>query len=181
MTESSDIVALLAADHEEVKSLFSKTTAAPPDSRDDSFCHLVSELVKHEVAEEIVVYPTVRSDAPNGDAVVNPRLVEQSEAEEKLASMEKMNVSSPEFSTQLRELQDAVLEHAAAEEEKIFPLLQSLEPANVRSELGERYEKAKATAPTHPHPHAPDTPPANKVLGPMAALFDKARDAARRA
>jgi len=42
-------------------------------------------------------------------------------------------------------------------------------------DLGSRYEKAKASAPTRPHPHAPDTPPANKMLGPIAVLFESAR------
>ena len=45
--------------------------------------------------------------------------------------------------------------------------------------MGERYERAKASAPTHPHPHAPNTPPGNVVLGPIAALADRIRDAAR--
>jgi hypothetical protein len=32
-------------------------------------------------------------------------------------------------------------------------------------------------APTHPHPSAPDKPPANKLLAPGAALVDRMRDA----
>jgi hypothetical protein len=36
-------------------------------------------------------------------------------------------------------------------------------------------------APTHPHPNAPDTPPGNMVLGPVAALADRFRDAMRKA
>jgi hypothetical protein len=40
---------------------------------------------------------------------------------------------------------------------------------------------AKATAPTHPHPKAPNQPPGNILLGPIAAIIDRARDAARAA
>jgi len=36
-------------------------------------------------------------------------------------------------------------------------------------------------APTHPHPNAPDTPPGNMVLGAVAALADRFRDAMRKA
>jgi hypothetical protein len=39
------------------------------------------------------------------------------------------------------------------------------------------FEKAKKTAPTHPHPSTPNTPGANMALGPVAAVFDRARDA----
>ena len=47
--------------------------------------------------------------------------------------------------------------------------------------LGQRYEKAKKAAPSHPHPHAPDSPPGNVVLGPIAAVFDKVRRRHRQA
>jgi hemerythrin superfamily protein len=182
MTDNSPgkIVDLLQADHEQVKALFSDTAAAAPGVREDLWCHLVTELVRHEVAEEVVVYPAIRSDAPDGAHEVEPRLEEQAEAEQKLAEMEKMSVDSPEFSAALSELQRDVLLHAQAEEVHIFPLLRSLEGNDTLLAMGARYEKAKASAPTHPHPHAPDTPPGNKVLGPIAAMFDKARDAAKR-
>jgi hemerythrin superfamily protein len=174
------VVDLLQEDHEQVKALFGRLTSTPPEGRQDLFCHLVTELVRHEVAEEVVVYPAIRSDAPDGSAEVKPRLREQSEAEEKLAKMEKLDATTPEFAAELAELKSAVLAHAQAEEENIFPLLRALEGDDKLMEMGAKYERAKASAPTHPHPHAPDTPPANKILGPVAALFDRARDAARR-
>ena len=43
-------------------------------------------------------------------------------------------------------------------------------------DLGEKVRRAKAMAPTRPHPAAPDTPPANKLLAPGAGLVDRARD-----
>jgi len=43
-------------------------------------------------------------------------------------------------------------------------------------ELGEKMAEAKAMAPTHPHPNAPNTPPGNIVAGPLAAIADKVRD-----
>ena len=42
--------------------------------------------------------------------------------------------------------------------------------------LREAFEKARDKAPTHPHPHAPSTPPANVVAGAVAAPVDKVRD-----
>ena len=178
-THTGDIVDLLSRDHEEAKQLLDTITNAAPDARNDLFWELVPALVKHEVAEEVVVYPTIRSEAPDGDAEVEPRLKEQQQAEEMLSSMEKLDPASDEFAQSLNRLRDDVLEHAQAEEQNIFPLLRALEHEDERSELGARYEKAKASAPTHPHPNAPDTPPGNKVLGPIAAFADKVRDAAK--
>ncbi|MER5550505.1 hypothetical protein ABT001_02260 [Streptomyces sp. NPDC002793] len=42
--------------------------------------------------------------------------------------------------------------------------------------LGDKIRTAKKTAPTRPHPSAPDTPPGNRLLGPGAGLVDRARD-----
>jgi hemerythrin superfamily protein len=178
-TQTGDIVDLLSHDHEEAKQLLEKIMTAQPSAREDQFWELVPALVRHEVAEEIVVYPTIRSDAPDGDAEVEPRLKEQQEAEQMLSAMEKLDPAGAEFAQKLAGLQKDVLAHAEAEEHNIFPLLRALEPATARAELGARYEKAKASAPTHPHPKAPNTPPGNKIVGPIAAFADKIRDAAK--
>ena len=178
-TQTGDIVDLLSQDHENAKRLLSQVTNAPADARSDLFWELVPALVRHEVAEEVVVYPTIRKESPDGDAEVEPRLKEQQQAEEMLSSMEKLDPEGDEFGEMLMRLRDDVLEHAQAEEQSIFPLLRALEHEEERADLGARYEKAKASAPTHPHPNAPDTPPGNKVVGPIAAFADKVRDAAK--
>jgi iron-sulfur cluster repair protein YtfE (RIC family) len=51
-----------------------------------------ADLVRHEVAEELVVYPIIRR-APGGEQEAKTRIAEQSEAEELLAEMEKLDPS----------------------------------------------------------------------------------------
>ena len=177
---STDIVHALNQDHRMVEDLLGRFESTEPNRRQEYFLAVVHELVRHEVAEEVVVYPTIRSDAPNGDAEADARIKEQAKAEEMLAKMQDMDPMSAEFVAKFEALRSAVLEHAQAEEQHIFPLLQAVEDDETRAKLGAKYERAKATAPTRLHPNAPDTPPGNKLLGPIAALFDKARDAARR-
>ena len=123
------------------------------------------------------MYPTIKKEAPNGTQVADARLAEQAEAEEMLAGMEKEDASSAAFTGNFQKLRDAVLRHAQAEESTAFELLKNSTTVKQREELGARDEKAKESAPTHPHPHAPDTPPGNKVMGPIAAICDRARDA----
>ena len=178
-TTTRDIVELLNEDHQEAKRLLEEITQADAVSREALFWKLVPALVQHEVAEEVVVYPVIRDKAPNGAAEVDARLTEQAEAEIRLAQMERLDPATTEFASELKGLREDVLEHAQAEEDGIFPLLGTLESPADRAKLGARYEKAKASAPTHPHPNAPDTPPGNRVVGPIAALFDKTRDALR--
>jgi hemerythrin superfamily protein len=179
-TTTGTIIDHLTADHEQIKILFSDVMFVRPEKRADTFCQLVTELVQHEVAEEVVVYPEVSTVTSDGAEVIEARLREQAEVEQMLAQMEALDTMSPEFTAALTELSIAVINHAEAEERRIFPILRSGEDPQALFELAGSYEKAKQAAPTHPHPHAPDTPPANKVLGPIAALFDRARDAVRR-
>lgn len=70
----------------------------------------------------------------------------------------------------------AVRKHAAEEEMVFLPDLRSEVGPEKMGVLGLRYIDAKRSAPTYAHPHAPDTPPGNKILGAGAALVDKVRD-----
>jgi hemerythrin superfamily protein len=177
MTTNSDIVTALLADHEQVKNMLARMEKASPAQRKELFWEITNELVRHEVAEEEIVYPVARQVVPNGDRLADARIKEQSEAERLLAEMEKVGGEDDKFDAMFRKLHAAVLEHAEKEQNLIFePMRQHLDADKRRSMAG-LYEKAKSVAPTHPHPNAPDTPPGNVMVGPVAALVDQARDA----
>jgi hemerythrin superfamily protein len=178
---TDDVLELLKTDHQAVEQLLGRFDELHTGDRDVYFTEVVHTLVGHEVAEELVVYPAIRSNTSTGDEVADARLAEQAEAEQLLDDMESEETSSPAFTAKFHRLREAVIRHAKAEESTVFPLLETGVPIEQRRELGERYRKAKDSAPTHPHPSAPDTPPGNKVLGPLAAVFDRARDAIRNA
>jgi len=178
-TTTGTIIDHLTADHQQIKVLFSDVMFVRPENRADTFSQLVTELVQHEAAEEVVVYPEVGAATNDGASAVVPRLREQAETEQMLALMETLDPRTPEFIAALTELSIAVINHAEAEERRIFPLLRRVEDPDALFELAARYEQAKHNAPVHPH--AADTPPAHKVLRPVTALFDRARDAVRRA
>ena len=154
-----------------------RSLSAPPGARKDLFWELVAALVRHEVAEEVVVYPTIRSEAPDGEAEVEPRLKEQQQAQEMLASMEDLDPESDEFGQKLSQLRDDVLEHAQAEEQNIFRSSGLSSTRKSERNSGRADEKAKASAPTDPHPNAPDTPPGNRSSVP--SLPSQTRSATR--
>ena len=176
-TTGDDIVAKLLQDHQDVKQMFSRMDQAQPAKAREMFWELTKELVRHEVAEEEIVYPEVRKAIPNGDRLADARIKEQAQAEELLAEMEKAGTDDLNFAADLEKLQRAVLDHAEKEETLIFEPFRQAVDQDRREQLGSRYEKAKAAAPTHPHPNAPDTPPGNIAVGSVAALIDRARDA----
>ena len=131
--------------------------------------------MRHEVAEELIVYPAFRRNVPGGDAIADRRISEQSEAEAALARLEKHENEPVVLRAGLLQLRRDVLEHAENEEREVLPALETHTKAKDLQDLGQRYRKALDSAPTHPHPHMPDTPPGNVLLGPIAAVVDRMR------
>lgn len=175
---SDDVVSLLTQDHAAVRQRLSEFDTADPESRAELFWKLTDQLVRHEVAEEIVVYPAV-SELPSGPEVAGARKEEEAEAEKLLASMEDLDPVSEEFASSLAELRVAVLDHAQKEESEVFPLLLAHEESGRLLYLGQKFKGAKLAAPNHPHPHLPSGSKSQRAVGPIAAFFDRMRDAVR--
>jgi hemerythrin superfamily protein len=171
------IIEALRHDHDEVREMFARLEAATGEQRRELFQQLLGELVRHEVAEEEILRPVSKRDA--GEAIANARIKEESRAEELLKDMEKIDPDSAEFTSKLAKLRRAVERHAEAEETKEFPRVAKKETAERLEHMGRAYEVAKMAAPTRPHPSAPNTPVANMLAGPFAAVIDRARDAVR--
>ena len=181
MAGKTTVIEKLLEDHQEVRQMFARFDTADRSDWWDIFQSLTNDLVRHEVVEEEIVYPVVRKELPDGDRLANARISEQSEAEELLSTIEKKGAGDRDFAAHLTKLRAAVLEHAQAEERTVFaPLARAVDRERLEK-MGEQYDRAKSMAPTHPHPHAPDTPPGNVMLGPVAALADRFRDAMRKA
>jgi hemerythrin superfamily protein len=168
-----DVVHLLEEDHRLVEHRFEEFDVAEPAMRRELFWKLTNELVLHEVAAEVVVYPAVRK-LPGGGQIADARIAEQTAAEEQLAQIEKVDPESTEFVHALSTLKEVVLDHAQAEEKTAFLLLLGAVAPEERVELGLRYVKAKDAAPMH----AQDTPAGNESFDPVAALVNRVRDAA---
>ena len=174
-----DIIDLITDDHDEVRSLMTRIETADPDQRGELFQTLVAELARHEAAEEAIVHPTLRDDTPGGQSIAQGVLEEENEAEDQLAKMEKLDPTSREFMDSFESLKSDVLAHAEHEEREEHPRLRdNLEQSRLR-EMAEGWEQLKKTAPTRPHPNTPQTPEVRAAVGPVAGVFDRARDAAR--
>ena len=171
------IIDALRHDHDEVRKMFARLDAATGQQRRELFQQLLSELVRHEVAEEEILRPVSRRDA--GKAIANARIKEEGQAEELLKEMEKLDPDSAEFTAKLAKLRREVERHAEAEETKEFPRVAKKETAERLEQMGRAYEAVKKAAPTRPHPSTPNTAVANTVAGPFAAVADRARDAVR--
>jgi hemerythrin superfamily protein len=176
---TQDVVDLLLSQHQEVRSLFSQIRGLTGAATKESFDRLVNLLAVHETAEEIVVYPAVRASGPEGDQLADARTAEEDKAKSALSELEKLGVESPEFGPKLQAFQQMVELHAENEEREIFPLLRRTQSPEQLRKMAEGVEAAEKVAPTHPHPHGPESAVGNVVVGPFVAIVDKVRDALR--
>lgn len=172
------IIDHLRKDHDTVRSLFGRLDETPPAQRHDLFREIVSELARHEAAEQAIVHPRTR-EAARGDQIADSVVREEQEAEELMAAMESMDPESDEFLTSFRKLHTAVENHATHEEDKEFPRLEDQLDQDELVSMAQDFERLESIAPTHPHPDAPNDPAAQKSMGPVAGIFDRAKDAAR--
>lgn len=175
-----DIVDRLTDDHNDIRALFGQLDTTPADQRGDLFQHIVSELARHEAAEEAVVHSATRDDVPGGEQIANAVLEEENQAEQLMAEMEQMDSTSEDFLIRFRRLRDDVLAHAEHEEAEEFPLLREHLHADRRAQMADGFERLKGMAPTHPHPRTPQDPKVRAAAGPIAGIFDRARDAVRK-
>lgn len=69
-----------------------------------------------------------------------------------------------------------VEQHVQEEEGQFIPALRAAVDEQALEDLGQQLDKAKQSAPTRPHPNAPDEPPALAMAAPVAAIYDRLRD-----
>jgi hypothetical protein len=96
------------------------------------------------------------------------------------SELDRMRPDHERFDPKVRVLTETVRYHIKGEENELFPAVRAALGAARLRELGRRLEQTKHTAPTHPHPRSPDTPPGNVLAGRVAGAVDKARDAGKR-
>jgi len=129
-----DVVDVLVAQHEQVKELMARTAAAEGYEKQQLFAELVDLLKTHELGEQRVVHPVIRSSTEAGAATANARLGEEHRADQLIAEVQTMIANSREFDTWFEQLQHAVLDHAAHEESEEFPKLRrEMSPARLRT------------------------------------------------
>jgi hemerythrin superfamily protein len=171
-----DAITLLKQDHKAVEKLFKQfeKTTAPAEQRKLAK-RIVKELSVHAAIEEMVFYPEVRTRVPRAEDTVLESLEEHHIVKWVLNELEDMKPNHERFKAKMTVLIENVRHHVKEEESELFPEVREVIKRKELAELGEALEKAKKTAPTSPHPRAPDTPPGNLVAGTAAGAMDKAK------
>src|ERR687889_2099893 len=111
--EKRDVIAILTEDHREVESMFVEleglggaTQGAEAERRRELVDQVTIELVRHAVAEEVVVYPAVQDKVSAEEAERAKH--EHAEAEETLKRLEGLDPDDGSFEVELRKLMNEI-------------------------------------------------------------------------
>ena len=178
----SDVIEVLEHDHREVEQMFGELESLRGATGDDAMSRrkdvmeqVTIELVRHSVAEEVLVYPQVEKKVSAEEAERAKK--EHAEAEETLQRLEKLDPDDAAFDAELDTLIREIREHVAEEEGEMFAHMRQVLSQEELDQMGSRVEAFKKVAPTRPHPSVPNEPGARTALGPVASLMDRMRDA----
>ena len=181
--QQRDVIEVLEHDHREVEEMFAELETLRGASSDEAKARrktlteqVTIELVRHSVAEEVLVYPKVE-DKVSAEEVEHAR-EEHAEAEETLQRLEKLDADDPGFDDELATLMEEIRHHISDEEGEMFTHMRQVIDTDELRKLGARVEAFKKVAPTRPHPNVPNEPLARVAAGPAASLFDRMRDLA---
>ncbi len=173
-----DAIALLKADHNEVEKLFKRFEELGPRAKKtkaDIAEKVIEALSQHASIEEQILYPFVRERLPDEEELVLEALEEHHVAKWVLSELDGMTPDDERFDAKFTVLAESVRHHVKEEEGELFPKLREGFTKTELDELGAALAGAKDTAPTKPHPRAPDEPPASALAGAATAPLDLAR------
>jgi hemerythrin superfamily protein len=181
--QQRDVIEILEQDHREVEQMFEELESLRGASTEETKSRrktvseqVTVELVRHSVAEEVLVYPQVENKVSAEEAEHARK--EHAEAEETLHRLEKLDADDPAFDEELVTLMAEIRHHIAEEEGQMFAHMRQLIDADDLRKLGAGVEAFKQVAPTRPHPNVPNEPLPRMAAGPAASLFDRMRDLA---
>jgi hemerythrin-like domain-containing protein len=173
-----DAIGVLKKDHQAVEQLFRRFERARKGAERKRLAgRMVRELSIHAAIEEQLVYPALRRRVNGQTPHVLLALEEHHFAKIALAEIERLGASDERFEAKVHVLIENVRRHIEEEERDLLPAMKrTLSPEELHS-LADALIRAKSSAPTRPHPTAPDEPPANAITNAGAAAYDRSREA----
>lgn len=177
MTESpTSLTDALRSDHSAITRLLDDSRLSEEDEHGLARrADLVAELVRHYVAEEQYLAPTVRHHLPDGDAVAEREFSRDRACEKRLRALEDDDLDTERLAAVLADVRTSFAAHVT-EQEAVFATLERTCDTGTLAELGEGVLGAEQLAPTRPRHLAPESPAVNKVASLVSGFVDHVRD-----
>jgi hemerythrin-like domain-containing protein len=171
------IVGGLISDHRAIQALLTNAAITEHSEPGQALrAELVTDMVRHLVAEEQYLYPTVREHLADGNRLADDAFAQDRACERALRGLEGDDASTEQTVAVLAEIQQMFAAHVSGQESTIFPALtRDCEPS-VLVELAEGVRGAEQLAPTRPRHVAFINPGVNKVSSFAVGFLDHALD-----
>jgi predicted DNA-binding protein len=145
-----DAIALLKADHEKVKKLLAEletTTERGVKTRTELFATIKGELTVHEIIEEEIFYPELKSH-PKARDIVLEGFEEHHVVDVLMNELERMDVTDERWGAKAIVMKENIEHHIDEEEGEMFAKAHQVFDRAELLDLGERMAARKVSAQT---------------------------------
>ncbi len=143
-----DAIALLKSDHDKVKKLLTElesTTERGVKTRQELFATIKGELTVHEVIEEEIFYPALKSH-PKAKDIVLEGYEEHHVVDLLMSELEALDVTDESWGAKAMVMKENVEHHIEEEEGDMFKQARQVFDRQELEELGARMEERKTSA-----------------------------------
>jgi hemerythrin superfamily protein len=143
-----DALNLLKADHDKVKKLLTElesTTERGVKTRQELFATIKGELTIHEVIEEEIFYPELKSH-PRAKDIVLEAYEEHNVVDTLMGELEQLPVDDETWGAKAKVMKENIEHHIEEEEGEMFQKARQVFDAAELEDLGTRMEQRKLSA-----------------------------------
>ena len=143
-----DAITMLKADHDKVKKLLTEletTTERGVKTREDLFATIKGELTIHEVIEEEIFYPALKSH-PKAKDIVLEAYEEHHVVDVLMGELESLDVSDETWGAKALVMKENIEHHIEEEEGEMFKQARQVFDRQELDDLGARMARRKETA-----------------------------------
>jgi hemerythrin superfamily protein len=148
--KSNDAIAMLTADHKEVKAMFEQYDGLGDRANvtkkklADQIC---TALTLHAAIEEEIFYPALRAASKDAADLLDEALVEHAGAKDLIAQIEEMDPEDDLYDAKVKVLGEQIDHHVGEEEGKMFPKAKTagLDLDALGQEMAMRKDELQAT------------------------------------
>jgi hemerythrin-like domain-containing protein len=145
-----DAVAMLTAEHREVKQLFdqfeqlSDRAKATKKKLADQICNA---LILHTTIEEEIFYPALRAASKEAGDKLDEAIVEHASAKDLIAQIQEIDPEDELYDAKVKVLSEQVEHHVQEEEKEMFPMAKKsgLDLAALGQEMASRKDELAAS------------------------------------
>ncbi|HEY7589764.1 MAG TPA: hemerythrin domain-containing protein [Candidatus Limnocylindrales bacterium] len=143
-----DALKLLKTDHDKVKKLLTqleKTTERGVKTRQELFSTIKGELTVHEIIEEEIFYPELKSH-PRAKEIVLEAYEEHNVVDTLMSELESLPVDDETWGAKAKVMKENIEHHIEEEEGDMFKKARQVFDAAEMEDLGTRMEQRKKSA-----------------------------------